>query len=89
MYRFAIDVNHLGTGKSYRKGQIVPKNIPHIEALIASKAVYRVSNEIPDKTIYNYTEMSYKALGDLMEERGLDFERSKEARIESLLESDK
>lgn len=88
-YRFAIDVNYLATGKKYRKGQIVPLDLPNREAIINSKAVYRVSKEvIPDK-VYDYSDMSYQELGDLMDERGLEFERSTEARIKALLESDK
>ena len=88
-YRFAIDVNYLATGKKYRKGQIVPLDLPNRESIINSKAVYRGSKEvIPDK-VYDYSDMSYQELGDLMDERGLAFERSMKARIEALLESDK
>jgi len=88
-YRFAIDVNYLATGKKYRKGQIVPLDLPNRESIINSKAVYRGSKESADKVVYDYSNMSYQELGDLMDERGLAFERSTEARIKALLESDK
>jgi len=88
-YRFAIDVNYLATGKKYRKGQIVPLDLPNRESIIDSKAVYRVSKESADEVVYDYSDLSYNELGDLMEQRGLAFERSMKARIEALLESDK
>lgn len=87
-YRFAIDVNYLATGKKYRKGQIVPLDLPNRESIINSKAVYRGSKESADKVVHDYSDLSYNELGDLMEQRGLEFRRSTEDRIEALLESD-
>lgn len=88
-YRFAIDVNYLATGKKYRKGQIVPLDLPNRESIINSKAVYRVAKESADEVVHDYSDLSYNELGDLMEQRGLEFRRSTEDRIEALLESDK
>lgn len=97
-YKFTSDGRHLGKGISWRKGQGVPKGFP-IEDMLASGAIELVSETPPEpqkgtskpktaKTEHNYTDMSYKELGDEIERRGLTYVRSKDDRIDCLLLDD-
>lgn len=85
MYRFTADGQHLGKGITWRKGQAVPPGMP-IEDMLKSGAIVM---EVAPETQAEYTDMTHKELGELMERRGLEYARSKEDRIDRLLEDDK
>ena len=95
-YKFTADGRHLGKGISWRKGQGVPKGFP-IEDMLAEGTIELVPETPPEpqnatskpKTEHDYTDMSYKELGDEIERRGLEYQRSTEDRIDRLLEDDK
>jgi hypothetical protein len=84
MYRFTQNVHSLATGKDYRKGQIVPPDIPFIEFLEKAGSVEKVE-ERPSK----YDAMTFDELTELLRERGLKVSGSKQEKIDRLYEDDK
>jgi hypothetical protein len=49
MYKFMQDVNSLATGKTHRKGEIVPPNFVISDFLIKSGAIKEIKDKVADK----------------------------------------
>ena len=82
----------MATGKSYRKGQTVPPDFPISDFMLKAGAIAKMpdNSKVPETiSSESYDNMTYKELGKLMEERGLGFERNKDARIARLKDGDK
>ena len=84
MFRFTQDVHSLATGKDYRKGQIVPPDLPFIEFLEKAGSVERFEEQTS-----KYDEMNFDELTELLRERGLKVSGSKQEKIDRLYEDDK
>lgn len=100
MYRFTQDVHSLGTGKDYRKGQVVPPEFPITDYMINAGVIEKVEivpekDKVVDAEVVSKAagsvskqsleNMTYNELGKLIKDCGLDFERGKDKRIASLM----